>query len=226
MCEAVPQRCAEARAGIPNQSQSQRVEPQAVLIESKLRLAFDFDEIRPGHPGCGRDDWKTRISKCAATLGNLEPWPYVHKGLLVFVCMPAICCECLCLVLSPCMSLHHRMHLSFRVRWKLCPKLSFAKGPPIGPCPKSSFHRSLPPKMLWVSVSNDSKLSCLFFLSAQTCEKKIPVAADLLTYMVEIGSMSQNFGNPPTGTDFWPNFHCKSEDRVLCHGVRALEAVL
>ena len=47
--------------GFPtNPKDLKKVESQAVLIESKLRLAFDFDEIRPGHPGCGRDDWKTR----------------------------------------------------------------------------------------------------------------------------------------------------------------------
>ncbi len=101
MCEAVPQRRAEARAGIPNKSQGSqkgRVTGCADRVKAKACIWLWWDQTRASRM---RQGWlEDKIGACVATLGNLEPWPYVCKGLLVCVCMPAIQCERLCLVLS------------------------------------------------------------------------------------------------------------------------------
>ena len=146
-----------------NQSQSQKVKSQAVLIESKLRLAFDFDEIRPGHPGCGIwEMWWPRLGE-SWTMGHMSTnhtlgvCMYASNPLRVFLAS-----QDAPLISSALETLPETQLRELR--------------PPIEPGPKIIIlqGRFRPQKILCVAVSNDEKkMSCLF-LSVQNCETKIP----------------------------------------------------
>lgn len=188
-----------------NQSQSQKVESPAVLIESTLRLAFDFDEIRPGHPGCGiRDDWKTSgkiCGKCGGhDLGNLEPWPYVHKShsWCVYVCQQStasVPCITGCTSHFECVGNFARNSASrIETTYWAWPK-------------NHHFAGSLPPpkNTLRGSFQRWKKNVMPFFIGANLWKKDRSLTmADL--YGIEIGSMSQNFWESSNWNWFWPHF--------------------